>query len=58
MKLQPEKHTVAIYILPYISRIRDNQSAKFNQLIEYNIRNIFRGVGGAGRQGVVVRVRL
>ena len=41
MKLQPGKHTIAIYILAYISRIRDNQSVKFGQLIEYNIRNIF-----------------
>ena len=32
---------IAIYILPSISRSKDNQEKKFGRLIEYNIRNIF-----------------
>ena len=31
---QPEKHTIAIHGLPYISRSKDNQIMKFGQLIE------------------------
>ena len=38
---QPGKQTIAIHMLPYISRNRDNQTVKFVQLIEYNIRKIF-----------------
>ena len=30
-----------IHILPNISRSKGNQTMKFDQLIEYNIRNIF-----------------
>ena len=30
-------------ILPNISRSKNNQTTKFGQLIEYNIRNIFLG---------------
>ena len=41
MTLQPGKQTIAIHILPYISRSKDNQTMKFGQLIEYNMRNIF-----------------
>ena len=33
--------TVTIHILPNISRRNDNQTMKFDQLIEYNMRNIF-----------------
>ena len=29
------------YTLPNISRSKDNQTVKFGQLIEYNMRNIF-----------------
>ena len=32
MTSQPGKQRVAIYILPYISRGKDNQTAKFGQL--------------------------
>ena len=32
---------IAIYILPNISRIKDNPTMKFGRLIEYNMRNIF-----------------
>ena len=41
MTLQPGKQTIAIYILPNISRIKGSQTMKFGQLIEYNMRNIF-----------------
>ena len=41
MTSQPVKQTIAIHILPYISRSKDNQTVKFGQLIEYNMRNIF-----------------
>ena len=35
------KQTTAIHILPNISRGKSNQTIKFSQLIEHNIRNIF-----------------
>ena len=38
---QPGKQTIAIHILPNISRIKGNQTVKFGQLIEYDIRNTF-----------------
>ena len=41
MMSQPGKQTIAIYILPNISRIKSNQIMKFCQLIEYTMRNIF-----------------
>ena len=41
MMLQPEKQTISILILPCISRIKDNQTVTFGQLIEYNMRKIF-----------------
>ena len=41
MTSQPGKQTIAIHILPYISRSKDNQTVKFGQLIEYNMRKIF-----------------
>ena len=41
MTLQPGQKTIAIYILPNIPRRKDNQTTKIDQLIEYNIRNIF-----------------
>ena len=41
MTSQPGKQTIAIYILPNISRSKGNQTVKFDQLIEYNMRNIF-----------------
>ena len=34
--------TIAIHILINISRSKANQAIKFGQLIEYNLRNIFR----------------
>ena len=41
MTSQPGKRTIATYILPNISRSKDNQTMKFSQLMEYNMRNIF-----------------
>ena len=41
MTSQSGKQTIAIHILSNISRSRGNQIMKFNQLIEYNLKNIF-----------------
>ena len=41
MTSQPGYQTIAIHILPNISRSKGNQAMKFGQLIEYNMRNIF-----------------
>ena len=41
MTSQPKKQRIATKILPNISRIKSNQTIKFGQLIEYNMRNIF-----------------
>ena len=38
---QPGSQTIAIHILTNISRSKRNQTIKFGQLIEYNMRNIF-----------------
>ena len=40
MTSQPGKQTMAIHILPYISRNKDSRTVKFCQLVEYN-RMIF-----------------
>ena len=41
MTSQPGQQTIAIHILPNISRSKDNQAMKFGQSIEYNMKNIF-----------------
>ena len=41
MTLQPGKQAIVIHILPNISRSKDNQTMKFGQPIEYNMRKIF-----------------
>ena len=41
MTSQRGLQTIAIHILPNISRSKGNQTMKFDQLIEYNMRNIF-----------------
>ena len=41
MKLQPEKQTTAINLLPNILRSKGNQAMKFGELIKYNMRNFF-----------------
>ena len=38
---QPGKQTVVIHILSNISISKGNQTMKFGQVIEYNMRNIF-----------------
>ena len=38
---QPGEQTIAISTLSNISRSKANQTMKFGQLIEYNVRNIF-----------------
>ena len=41
MTSQPGKQTIAIHILPNTSKSKGNQTMKFSQLIEHNMRNIF-----------------
>ena len=41
MTSQPSLQTVTIHILPNISQSKGSQKVKFDQLIEYNKRNIF-----------------
>ena len=41
MTSQLGQQTIAIHILPSISRSKDNQRMKFGQLIEYNLRKTF-----------------
>ena len=38
---QPGTKTIVTYLLINTSRSKDNQTMKFGQLIEYNLRNIF-----------------
>ena len=40
MTSQPGQKTIAIQILPNISRSKGNQTMKLGELIEYNMRNI------------------
>ena len=39
MTSQPEKQTIAIYILPNISKSKCNKTMKLCRLIEYSIEN-------------------
>ena len=41
MVSQSGKQTIGMHILPNISRSKGNQTIKFGQLIQYNMRNIF-----------------
>ena len=41
MTSQNGKQTIAIHMLLNIARSKGNQSIKFGQLIQYNLRNIF-----------------
>ena len=41
MMPQPGKQTIAMHILPAISRSKSNQAMKFGQLIEYKMRKNF-----------------
>ena len=38
---QPGEQTIALHILTDISRTKDNQAMKLDQLINYNMRNTF-----------------
>ena len=42
-RLGPGKQKITIHMLPNISRSKGNRTMKFNQLVEYNVRNIFLG---------------
>ena len=42
MTLQTKRQKITIHILPNISRSKVNQTIKFGQVIEYNMRNIFQ----------------
>ena len=41
MTSQRGEQTIALHILPNISRIKGNQAIKFGQLTKYNMRKIF-----------------
>ena len=41
MTSPPGKQTIAIHILHYISRSKDNQTMKFDQLIQYSMKTFF-----------------
>ena len=41
MTSQPGKQTIAMHLLPNISRSKGNQTMKFGQLAECNMRNTF-----------------
>ena len=41
MMTQPRKQTIAIHILPNIARSKSNETIKFGQLIQYDMRNTF-----------------
>ena len=41
MTSKPGQKTITVHILPNISRSKNNQTIKLDQLIEYNKRNIF-----------------
>ena len=43
MTSQPGKQVTTMHISANISRKQGNQKVKFGQLIEYNMRKIFRG---------------
>ena len=41
MTAQPVSQSIATYISINVSRSKGNQTMKFDQLIEYNIRNVY-----------------
>ena len=52
MTSQPGKETIAIHVLPNITRSKSNQTMKFGQLIEYNISDIFQNHTKCGGQTI------
>ena len=51
MTSQPGEQIIVIHMLPNISRSKDNQTMKFAQLIDCNIRNIFLEKSSSKRCG-------
>ena len=41
MMSESGKQTIAIHILPSVSRSKGNQAMKFAQLLQYNMKNTF-----------------
>ena len=41
MTSDPDQQIIVIHILPDISRSKGNQTMKYGQLIDYDVRNIF-----------------
>ena len=41
MTSEPGQRIIVVYILPNISRSRDNQAMKLGQLTKYNLRDVF-----------------
>ena len=41
MTLQTEEQTIAVHILPDISKSKGNQTMKLGQLIKYDMRKFF-----------------
>ena len=61
MKSQSGYQTVTVKVLANISRSKGNQTMKFGQLVEYNMRNIFLGksyvkCGGKTNVGRLLRI--
>ena len=54
MTSQSGKQTIAIHILPNMSRSKGNQTMKFGQLIEYKMRNIFLEKSYTNRWGKTI----
>ena len=42
MTSQTEQQIITIHILSNVSRSKYNQAMEFGQLIEYNVRNVFK----------------
>ena len=51
MTSQPEKQMIALQILPNISRSKGNKAMIFNQLTEYNMRNVFLEISNTKYDG-------
>ena len=55
MAPQRGKQTITVHILTNISRGKGNQTIKFGQLLEYNMRNIFLEKSYAKYGGETIR---
>ena len=54
MTSKPGEQTIAIHILPNISRSKGNQAMTFGQLIEHNVRSIFAEQSYTKRAGETI----